>query len=263
LIQAETLLLTTPWKAELGVAGSIIIFTDGASKGNPGPGGWGAIVGDGRSVTELGGADPRTTNNRMEMEAAIRGIGLALDAAAPIAIYTDSTYLIQGITKWINGWRRKGWKTSQGGEVLNRDLWQRLDELVRGSGAKIEWHYVPGHSGVPGNERADVIASELALGNPVDLYRGAADAYDVDLTPPAANAAMTRPSGRSIGRSKGKSAKAYSYLSLVGGVAQSHRTWAECEKRVHGVSGAKFKKALSAADESQILASWGAASPSR
>jgi len=151
--------------------------------------------------------------------------------------------------------------------VLNRDLWERLEGLVRGGRVKIEWHYVPGHSGVPGNERVDAIASDFALGDPVDLYRGAADAYGVDLTPPAANAALTRPRGdstsRPTSRSKSKSAKAYSYLSLVGGVTKRHRTWAECERRVHGVSGAKFKKATSAADESRILARWGAPNPSR
>lgn len=232
----------------------IIIFTDGAAKGNPGPGGWGTIVCGGGIVAELGGAAPHTTNNRMEMEAAIRGLEQVQPAAAPVAIYTDSTYLIHGITQWIHGWRRRGWKTADGGDVLNRDLWERLAELVRGAGAPVTWTYVRGHTGVPGNERVDTIASELALGNPVDLYRGPAAAYPIDLTPPspAASNSSTKT------RSKTSSGKAHSYLSLVGGVAERHQTWSECERRVRGVSGARFKKAMSPADEAKILAEWGA-----
>lgn len=232
----------------------IIIFTDGAAKGNPGPGGWGTIVNDGSVVAELGGAAPRTTNNRMEMEAAIRGLERVQSANAPIAIYTDSTYLIQGITQWIHGWRRKGWKTAAGDDVLNRDLWERLAELVRGAGVPVTWIYVRGHTGVPGNERVDTIASELALGNPVDLFHGPAATYPIDLGPPPAasgGSARSRPKS-------GNSGKAHSYLSMVGGVAERHQTWSECERRVRGVSGARFKKAMSPSDEAKILAEWGA-----
>jgi len=235
------------------VSKPIIVFTDGAAKGNPGPGGWGAVIDDGDAVTELGGADPATTNNRMEMTAALRALDRLQSANRPISIFTDSTYLIQGITKWIHGWRRRGWKTAQGGDVLNREIWEELDRLNRGAG-KVRWTYVPGHAGIAGNERVDTIASELTLGNPVELYRGPAAEYAVDLTPPAAGAA---PPARKRS-SKSKSGKAHSYLSLVGGVAQRHRTWAECSARVRGVSGAKYKKAMSAEDESAILRGWGA-----
>lgn len=241
------------------MARQIIIFTDGAAKGNPGPGGWGTIVCDGETVTELGGGAAHTTNNRMEMEGAIRGLELAQSSVLPVTIYTDSKYLIQGITSWIHGWRRRGWKTAQGSDVLNRELWERIDRLAKGVGQKVHWLYVPGHSGIPGNERVDEIASEHALGNHVDLYRGPLIGYGVDLTPPAA-----APSAKSAGNGgrrtndRKRSARAFSYLSLVGGVARRHGTWAECEKRVRGVSGAKFKKATSAADEAAILASWGA-----
>lgn len=237
------------------MAERIIIFTDGAAKGNPGPGGWGAVVCDGATVTELGGASPNTTNNRMEMEAAIRALQKLGSTAAPVAVFTDSTYMIQGITKWIHGWRRKDWKTSQGGDVLNRDLWERLDALTRALRGKVSWSYVPGHAGIPGNERVDVIASELALGNPVDLYSGPLAAYPIDLSAQP-SAASTRDAAGAAPR-KSKSGKAYSYLSLVAGVAQRHSTWAECEQRVRGVSGARFKKAMSAQDEQHILAGWG------
>lgn len=238
----------------------IAIFTDGAAKGNPGPGGWGAIIHDGETVTELGGAASTTTNNRMEMEAAIRGLDLIQELNKPVAVYSDSTYLIQGITQWIHGWRRRDWKTAQGGDVLNRDLWERLDSLVRGAGRRVRWVYVPGHSGIAGNERADAIASDFALGNPVDLYRGPASAYPIDLAvnrapEPSPAAVPHRTTGNRPAQRRGAP---YSYLSLVGGVAARHRTWAECEQRVRGVSGARFKKALSADDERAILAAWGA-----
>lgn len=234
------------------VTDRIIIFTDGAAKGNPGPGGWGAIIHDGETVTELGGAAPATTNNRMEMEAAIRSLEAVRSTSLPVLIHTDSTYLIQGITQWIHGWRRKGWKTAQGGEVLNRDLWERLDALVKGRGSTVRWAHVPGHAGVPGNERADAIASESALGNTIGLYRGAADLYPVDLNATQAVTAAARSP-----RKRTSNGKAHSYLSLVGGVAQRHQTWTECEQRVRGVSGARFKKAMSREDEAAILATWG------
>ncbi len=237
------------------MAKAISIYTDGAAKGNPGPGGWGAILCDGENVHELGGADPNTTNNRMEMQAAIQALERIRTTPAAVAIYTDSTYLIKGITQWIFGWRRKGWKTAIGGEVLNRDLWERLASVSGTIGVKIDWLYVPGHAGVPGNERADTIASELALGNHVELFRGKVSAYDIDLTPPTGAAPPPRR------RSKNQPRRAYSYLSLVGGEAQRHQTWAECKARVDGVSGARFKKALSATEESKILADWGVRLP--
>lgn len=138
------------------------IYTDGACSGNPGPGGWGTIIyfTDGR-VQDIGGATPNTTNNRMELQASI----VALEAyeasgqTQPITLYTDSEYVRNGITKWISGWKKKGWKTAAGKPVMNQDLWQELDEL---NSSKITWQYVKGHSGDPGNERADAIAVKCA-----------------------------------------------------------------------------------------------------
>src|SRR5262245_15129287 len=153
----------------------IVVFTDGAAKGNPGPGAWGAIIvtpdGD---VTELGGrAAGRTTNNQMELTGAIMALAQLRDVPGALAIYTDSTYAIQGIRGWIFGWRKRGWKTAAGGDVLNRNLWEQLDELVRARGKwGIEWHYVRGHAGIPGNERVDEIADGLAQGREIALYRG-------------------------------------------------------------------------------------------
>ena len=135
------------------------IFTDGACKGNPGPGGWAALLRMGKHEKELSGSEPETTNNRMEMTAVIRALA-ALTEACDVSLYTDSKYVIDGITKWIEGWQKRGWKTAAKKPVLNEDLWrQMLDEVAR---HKITWHWVKGHNGHPENERVDQMASERA-----------------------------------------------------------------------------------------------------
>jgi len=147
------------------------IYTDGACSGNPGPGGWGTVVyyTDG-SVHEMGGAAAQTTNNRMEMQAAIAALEylLASGQTEPIVLYTDSEYVKNGITQWIKGWRKKGWKTATGKPVLNQELWQSLDQLVTQLQyhklAPVQWEYVRGHSGNEGNERCDTIARAFTLG---------------------------------------------------------------------------------------------------
>jgi ribonuclease HI len=232
-----------------------VVFCDGAAKGNPGPGGWGAIVltMDGR-VTELGGAAAHTTNNKMELTAAISALEFIQKVDGPVAMYTDSTYVIKGIREWIWAWRRKGWKTAEGKDVLNRDLWEELAALVdaRGRAGRIEWHYVRGHSGIPGNERVDFIADNLARKLPVTLYAGDLLHYDVPLFDvPDETDVPARTSGPRTSKQP-----AHSYLSVVDGRPLRHSTWAECERRVKGQPGAKFKKAISAADELAILKSW-------
>jgi ribonuclease HI len=133
----------------------ITIWTDGACSGNPGPGGWGALLVWNRHRKELKGGAPETTNNRMELTAAIEALA-AVKRAAAIDFYTDSQYLRGGITGWIENWKRNGWRTSDRKPVKNVDLWQRLDGL-RG-GHDITWHWVRGHAGTEGNERADELA---------------------------------------------------------------------------------------------------------
>jgi ribonuclease HI len=141
-------------------------YTDGACSGNPGPGGWGTVVyfTDG-SVYEMGGEAAQTTNNRMEMQAAIQALNLLKlsGQTEPVILYTDSEYVKNGITKWVKGWKKKGWKTAQGKAVLNQDLWETLDEL---NSPLVEWQYVRGHSGNEGNERSDAIARAFAVGKP-------------------------------------------------------------------------------------------------
>jgi ribonuclease HI len=142
------------------------IFTDGACKGNPGPGGWGAIIRSGRHEKELSGGDPLTTNNRMELLAAIRALE-ALKRPCRIRLHTDSIYVRDGITKWIHGWRRNGWKTADRKPVKNAELWQAL--LDAAAPHQVEWKWVKGHSGHPENERADRLACDAAA----DVQRGA------------------------------------------------------------------------------------------
>ena len=132
------------------------IYTDGACRGNPGPGGWGAILRSGGRERELHGGDPATTNNRMELTAAIRALE-ALKRRCKITLYTDSQYVRQGITEWLATWKQRGWRTADRKPVKNQDLWQRLEELA--AKHDIEWHWVRGHTGHPENERADLLAN--------------------------------------------------------------------------------------------------------
>lgn len=138
------------------------IYTDGACKGNPGPGGWGAWLKSGTTEKELFGGELNTTNNRMELQAVIEGLA-ALTRPCKVVLYLDSQYVRQGITEWIHGWKAKGWRTSTKQPVKNAELWQRLDKLVHESGHQIEWRWVKGHSGDPGNERADLLANKGVL----------------------------------------------------------------------------------------------------
>ncbi|WP_293265926.1 ribonuclease HI [Neptunomonas sp.] len=135
---------------------AVEIFTDGACKGNPGPGGWGAVLRYGETVKHLWGGDKDTTNNRMELMGAIEALS-ALKSTRPVILTTDSQYVRKGITEWIAGWRKNGWKTAAKKPVKNADLWQRLDELS--AQYDIEWRWVKGHSGHPENELADELAN--------------------------------------------------------------------------------------------------------
>lgn len=134
----------------------VIIYTDGACKGNPGPGGWGVILSYKGSVKELYGGDPETTNNRMELMAAIQALE-TLTKSCSVQLNTDSKYVMQGITEWISNWKKRGWKTASGTPVKNEDLWRRLDAAIQRH--NIEWFWVKGHSGHKDNDRADELAN--------------------------------------------------------------------------------------------------------
>ena len=144
----------------------VVIYTDGACKGNPGPGGWGVLMQAGSHTKELFGGERETTNNRMELTAVIEALR-ALKRPCDVTLFLDSEYVRKGITEWIHGWKAKGWKTSTKQPVKNVELWQALDALVSGAGHRIEWRWVKGHAGDPGNERADALANlgvDRALG---------------------------------------------------------------------------------------------------
>ena len=244
-----------------------IIFTDGASRGNPGPGGYGVVIVSGDTVTELGGSERETTNNRMELRAAIEALRylkenhklLTTDrvkehgshaANYRLTIYTDSSYVLKGITRWVHGWQKNGWKTKSGDAVKNADLWQELAELAERF--TIDWQLLEGHVGVAGNERADEIATAYADGKKIDLFNGPLGEYEYNVKDVSRNklAKETKESSK-----KGKSGKAYSYVSMVQGEIKTHDSWSECEKRVKG-KNAWFRKATSKEHEKEIIDSF-------
>lgn len=237
----------------------LIIFTDGSSLGNPGPGGWGAMMVFEKldELVELGGSKARTTNNEMELTAIVSALTYSLHNTEKIHIFTDSQYAINGITKWVHGWAKNGWKTKTGDEIKNKFTWQTLHSLMseRPKGTVL-FHHVSGHVGVPGNERVDDIARELGEGKQVDLYRGKYSNYGISGVLDIEKIFAATAQKKSLGSKSSKGAKAYSYLSLIGGELQKHGTWTECESRVKGKK-AKFKKALSVEHEKEILKEWG------
>ncbi len=235
----------------------ILIYCDGACSGNPGPGGWGAIVGtQQKNIVELGAHFANTTNNQMELKASIEALRLVENKPGDVAVLTDSVYVIKGITQWAFGWQKRGWMTAENKPVSNRELWETLLQIVgarkkKFSENKISWQFVRGHIGIKGNERCDEIAVAFSHRENPELYQGPANLYNFDL--------FEMPIFEILPEHKPKGEKklALSYLSLVGTQVMKHSTWSECERRVKGQSGAKFKKAMSSDEEIQILQAWG------
>jgi len=201
----------------------------------------------------------------MELTAVLRGLESLRDTAGEVEVISDSLYVLRGISQWIWGWRKRGWKTAEGGDVLNREIWQALDAEVgrrRKLGQPaIRWSYVKGHAGTPGNERVDEIAVAFSKGSPLQppLYRGSLLHYFV--------AIHDLPESREIPpydpekNSKRTPVPALAYVSVVNGVPSRHSTWKECEAHVKGRSGAKFKKVTSEAEEKKTWESWGVQPP--
>jgi len=219
-----------------------IAYTDGSCLGNPGPGGWGIrlLYADG-GVAEFGAAAPNTTNNQMELQAAIEALA-RLRQAPQATVYTDSRYVIDGLTKWLPNWRRRGWITSTGSAVKNRELWQELAQLAH---PQVRWRHVRGHSGDPNNERVDDIARGFASGQAPRLYCGPAGAPADPVQPGSAAVSFAKPR----------------YVSIVRGDVAMDDNWPACEARVRGVSGAKFKKVRSAEELAAFCAQHGVAAP--
>lgn len=258
----------------------VAVFTDGASRGNPGPGGFGAIIiapkihdsrlrrpmlrrrlqqdkgfggQAGFTVQELGGREEHTTNNRMELRAAIEALLRIKDKGLRIIVYSDSSYVINGITKWVQNWQKNGWKTVGKKEIENRDLWEQL--LNSTMHRNIEWRIVGGHVGVAGNERCDEIATAFADGVRPTLYSGPISGYQIKDILNLYDISYKKRERRDMSRAHQK-ARAYSYVSAVDGVVQIHKTWAECEARVKGARGARYRKVFSAREEEELKREW-------
>ncbi len=242
----------------------ITIFTDGSSRGNPGPGGWGALVitnyerqitnEDTRTtkVIELGGRDDHTTNNRMELTAAIESLRMvhSRKLLGDIELHTDSAYVLNGITKWVYGWEKNNWLTKEGEPVLNQDLWSALIEIARQLKLTqdIIWRKVEGHAGIRGNERVDEIATEFADKKLVLLFSGGLSDYEKML-----GSDVFHTVTGSVPKKKTKTGQAYSYVSCVTGKIHIDKTWAECEKRVKGKKDVRFKKVFSQEEEADLI----------
>lgn len=230
---------------------SHIIYSDGACSGNPGPGGWAFIHwSPDDQVFEDAGFDPKTTNNRMEMSGALEAL-LRVSPGESVILYTDSVYVIRGITQWVFGWRKRGWKTAEGKEVINQDLWERLSKAV--AGKKINWRYIPGHKGFPGNERVDVLAVAQSQRSPLSPYRGPEAHYHFNIFPIPDEIPLPEMKNYKDGAAKPKGF----YLSYVNGVLVRHESWEQCQACVKGVSQARFKKVTSDEEAQTVVKSWG------
>lgn len=216
-----------------------ICFTDGASRGNPGPAGWGFILATDDAVVEKGGFIKEGTNNQAELTAVCEALELAKEKdITELFLYTDSAHIRQGADSWLERWQRDGWETKGGKPIKNKQLWQRLSKLQ--SGLNVTYEQVRAHAGIPANERADDIATAFADGTDSKLFSGPRDEYETNLEPSVEyieNAPV--------------------YLSLVDGEVAQHETWSECQSRVKGVPGAKFKKIHTISQREGLLSEWG------
>ncbi len=240
-----------------------VIYTDGSSRGNPGPGGFGALLvitdeKQNRKVVELGGREDHTTNNRMELLATLESLQYIEERkiVGVVEIHTDSAYVLNGITGWVFGWEKNGWKTQHGDDVLNQDLWKVLSAIAFRIKSRqgLEWIKVKGHSGIWANERVDQIATEYADSARPLLYTGTLESYlklmnigEKELFAVTAIAST---------KSSSKNKKPYAYASYVDGLIYQDTTWAACEKRVKGKKGAKFKKVFSKEEYDELVTLW-------
>ena len=233
-----------------------LLFADGSSLGNPGPGGWGSVVVLNRKhVVELGGHERHTTNNRMELTGLIEGLRRLENESGDLTIFTDSKYAHMGSTSWAEGWKRRNWQTMQKKDVENRDLWEVLLKFLedRKKFGHIIWKHVPGHSGIAGNERCDVIATSYAKEDEPGLFDGEISDYAIDILNISIDEEALEK--RKAGKERAK-IKAYSYVSNVDGKVMVHKTWAECEARVKGKK-AQFQKVASKEEETALVVKWG------
>lgn len=240
---------------------SIIIYTDGSSLGNPGPGGYGCVVvfQDKGLVVELGAYEKATTNNKMELTAIVTALDYLkqykVSPDTEIVIHTDSSYAINGITKWMFGWLKNNWITSTKTPVLNSEIWKQLIPL-KNYFKNLSFKHVRGHAGIWGNERCDMIATSFASKTKIDLFYGEIVDYDSrilvnDIT--SRKGSVINVSQKS--KSAKNSGKVYSYVALVNGKIQTFKDWESCKSVVHGRSS-KYKKVFSKQEEESLIKEW-------
>ena len=241
---------------------NILIYTDGACSGIPGPGGYGSIITDFKSVTELGQHYPQTTNNRMELQAVLSALQFVLmtyQTAESLQIFTDSVYVIRGATQWLFGWKKRGWKTADNKDVTNQDLWQIMDQLLyqisQKYNLKIKWSFIRGHKGIAGNERCDEIGVAFSKRNSMELFSGDANSYYFNVAELPIEEEL--PTMKSVGSASPAEKKQTWYLSLINNQVAKYTTWKDCEAAVKGRPGVKFKKVSSTDEEQVLLKSWG------
>jgi len=234
-----------------------MIFTDGASKGNPGPAGWGAVISRNGRVEELGAHVDRATNNQMELTAVIAALAhLEGEDAwkAPICVYTDSMYIKNGATEWIQQWIDRGWKRADGGPVQNKQRWKSLYNRMKTF--DIDFKKVPAHSGIPGNVRADAIARRFAEEEDPDCFTGSLVDYnrihEIDLRD-----TTTQLSFDTSAQNDTHDTQDSFYLSLVDDEIRKHASWESTKERVDGVSSARYQKVKDTEDARRVLIDWG------
>lgn len=226
----------------------LLIYTDGASRGNPGPGGWAAVILVGEQVMEIAAGVPTATNNQMEL-AAVRAVlsdSATLAHTGPVTVLSDSAYVVNGLNSWVWGWEKKGWVTMQKTPVENKAMWMDLLELLKQYGDRLTIAKVSGHSGELYNERCDELAVDAALGKNPQLFNGSLKAYEAFLKEMGTTTKKAAP------KKKKSDAPAYSYVSLVDGKVHADKTWTACERRVKGKK-AKFKKVFSKEEETELI----------
>jgi len=249
----------------------IIIYTDGAARGNPGPGGYGLVLIDMHAdeIVEKGEGYEHTTNNAMELLAVLRTLEIIFFkkdrdrtyTQIPVHLYTDSRYVHQGITSWMHGWARNGWRKKDGEIIGNKELWQKVHTLAQDlADVPITYVHVPGHAGIPGNERADTIATAYAdIDDNFSPYRGSSSEYTdyALLIQPPREEELTVMRASKKEQKKKTTGRPLGYLSYVEGSVYFDTTWNECKERVHGKKGVSFRKVMTESDIRDLLNTWG------
>lgn len=233
---------------------TLTIYTDGASRGNPGPSGWGAVILVDGYAMEIAGGSKKATNNQMELQAVLEVLS---DSGArahkgPIVVYSDSAYVVNGLNSWVWGWEKKGWVTMNKTPVENKAIWVSLLELLKEYGSRLSIEKVSGHAGDLYNERCDELAVAAALGEKQKLFKGTQKDYDKFLEEMGTTAKTKKESFGKL-KTRKTTGPAYSYVSMVGGKVYADKTWAQCEARVKGKKGAKYQKVFSKAEETSLV----------